>query len=180
MSGSSRLPDWAALYAKHKDAMRKVAARVLREVGLADQAEDAVADAIASLIQSPPLDEVKNWEAFMVTAAKRKALDRLRSAAVQHAGPELSELSEVPSNDDFTVEVAEEIDRQRLGARVWDAKAVLDPRERRILEEHIERGRSQADVAAEFGISRPRVSQIVGMALDKLRAKLAEEVNESE
>ncbi|MEU4194892.1 sigma-70 family RNA polymerase sigma factor [Kribbella sp. NPDC026611] len=177
MSGS---PEWAALYQKHKDAMYKVAARVLREAGLADQAEDAVADAITSMIQSPPLAEVKNWEAFMVTAAKRKALDRLKSAAVQHSGPELSELSELPSGGDFADEVAEEIDRQRLGARLWDARAVLDVRERRILEEHIERGRSQAEVATEFGISRSRVSQIVTTALKKLRAKLTEEAGEDE
>ena len=180
MSGGSRLPDWAALYQKHKEAMHKVAARILREAGLADQAEDAVADAMLSLIQSPPPAAVENWEAFMVTATKRKALDRVRSAAARHAGPELSELQDVPIAGDFTEDVIEEIDRQRLGARVWDAKAVLDQRERRILEEHIERGRSQADVAAEFGITRARVSQIVRAALEKLSAKLAEEVNESE
>ncbi|WP_460665328.1 sigma-70 family RNA polymerase sigma factor [Kribbella swartbergensis] len=180
MSGGPQPPDWAALYQKHKDAMFKVAARVLREAGLAGQAEDAVADAMTSLIQSPPHAEVKNWEALLVTAAKRKALDRLKSASAQHAGPDLSELSDVPSDGDFTDEVAEEIDRQRLGARVWDAKAVLDARERRILEEHIERGRSQSEIAAEFGISRSRVSQIVTTALQKLRAKLTEEVGEDE
>jgi hypothetical protein len=35
-------PDWAALYQQHRDAMYRVAARVLRGAGPADEAGDAV------------------------------------------------------------------------------------------------------------------------------------------
>ena len=34
-------------------------------------------DAIVSIMASPPKN-VENWEAFLVTAAKRKALDMIR------------------------------------------------------------------------------------------------------
>ncbi len=48
-------PDWAALYQRHRDAMYRVAAKVLREAGLADQAGgDAVQAAMVSLMKSPP------------------------------------------------------------------------------------------------------------------------------
>jgi RNA polymerase sigma-70 factor (ECF subfamily) len=79
-------PDLGALYLRHRDAMHKVAASVLHEAGLASEAGDVVNDAIVSIIASPPT-EVRNWEAFLVTAAKRKALDRIRSAEVRHSGP---------------------------------------------------------------------------------------------
>lgn len=81
VSGNPGRPDWAALYQEHRAAMHRVAATVLRETGLVDQAEDAVQKAMASLMKSSPA-AVGNWEAVMVTAARWKALDRLRSAAV--------------------------------------------------------------------------------------------------
>lgn len=88
MSGDS--PDWAALYDRHKDAMHRVAAKTLRDGGISDQAGDAVQDAMVSLMAAPPV-EVRNWEAVMVTASKRRALDRLNSAAFRHAGPRVSD-----------------------------------------------------------------------------------------
>jgi DNA-directed RNA polymerase specialized sigma24 family protein len=75
------VPDLAALYLQHRDAMYRVAASVLRGAGLVNFAADAVQDAIVSMMTSPP-SGVRNWEAFMVAAAKRKAFDRCRSAAV--------------------------------------------------------------------------------------------------
>ena len=99
-------PDWAALYQKHRDAMYRIAARVLREAGLAESAEDAVMDAMTSLMNSPPTETVRNWEAVLVTAAKRKALDLLRSAAIQHRGPQLDETHD--TNDRTSVDIAED------------------------------------------------------------------------
>src|SRR5688572_27623395 len=106
-------PDWAALYQKHRDPMYRVAATVLREAGLADQAEDAVQEAMVSLMASPPQD-VQNWEAVMVSAAKRRALDRLRSAAVRHAGPGLGPEHDTGDGSDISQDVADAVDRQRL------------------------------------------------------------------
>ncbi|MEH3138815.1 MAG: sigma factor [Mycobacterium kyogaense] len=74
---TSPRPDLGALYLAHRDAMYKVAASVLRDQGLQSQAADAVSEAIVSILASPP-ENVANWEAFLVTAAKRKALDIIR------------------------------------------------------------------------------------------------------
>ncbi len=81
-------PDLGALYLRHRDAMHRVAASVLREAGRASEASDAVSDAMVSIMASPR--DVRNWEAFLVTAAKRKALDRVRSAESGTADPSSS------------------------------------------------------------------------------------------
>ncbi|MGH3720359.1 MAG: sigma-70 family RNA polymerase sigma factor [Pseudonocardiaceae bacterium] len=171
------LPDWAALYLKHKDAMHRVAAKVLREAGLADQASDAVQDAMVSLMVSSPGD-VRNWEAVMVATAKRRALDRLGSAAVRHAGPELSEEHDRADGGDVSEEVAESIDRKRAVALVRGHLAALDGRHHKMAWEYVALERPRAEVAAELGVTPPRVSQMANRALEKLlNAMSREEVN---
>jgi DNA-directed RNA polymerase specialized sigma24 family protein len=72
-------PDWAALYQQHRDAMYRVAARVLRGAGRADEAGDAVSAAMRSLMKSPPAN-VLNWQAVLVTT-RAKALMGLQATA---------------------------------------------------------------------------------------------------
>lgn len=174
-------PDWAALYKKHCDAMYRVAARVLREAGLAEHAEDAVMDAMTSLMNSQTSRTVRNWEALLVTAAKRRALDLLRSAAIQHSGPQLDETHD--TNDRTQVEIAEEValrvDNNRLGAILWDRLTVLGPRDRQIVWQVKALGRPRDEVAAEYQISPARVSQICTSALKQLKEALDQEGVES-
>ena len=54
MSSGGPPPDWAALYAKHKDKMWSVARRVLREAGRESETADVVQEAMRSLMASPP------------------------------------------------------------------------------------------------------------------------------
>jgi hypothetical protein len=74
-------PDWAALYQQHRDAMYRVAARVLRGDGRADEAGDAVSAAMESLMKSPPAN-VLNWQAVRgaASAAPRRSIASLPSA----------------------------------------------------------------------------------------------------
>lgn len=105
-------PDLGALYLRHRDAMHRVAASVLREAGRESESGDAVHDAIVSIGASPP-ENVHNWEAFLVTAAKRKALDRIRSAEVRHAGPEFVEAIHDRADDsDLAEDIVDAIDRK--------------------------------------------------------------------
>ncbi len=162
-------PNLAALYLRHRDAMYRVAASVLREAGRSAGAEDAVSDAITSIMASPPSD-VLNWEAFLVTAAKRKAVDLLRSAAVRHAGPELvqSDHERYKDGTDLAEDVAEALDRQALAAVAWDCLAVLGERERYVVWQIAALERPQREVAAELGLTPPRISQILRQGLDDL------------
>lgn len=162
-------PDLGALYLRHRDAMYKVAAAVLREVGRASEAADAVNDAIVSIMTSPPR-EVRNWEAFLVTAAKRKALDRVRSADVRHAGAEFVEsIHDRADNTDVAEDVADALDRKERAALAWDCLSGLDERHRKAVWETVALERPRSEVAAELGVSPARVSQMRTRALAILR-----------
>lgn len=188
MGGSSRLrssnaqveimgddqPDWAALYSAHREAMHRVAARVLREAGLADQANDAVHGAMVSLMSSPPKD-VRNWEAVMVTAAKRRALDQVKSAAVRHAGPELRQEHDRAEEIDIAEGVAELVDRQREAGAAWDSLSALDQRHRKAVWDCVALERPRAEVAAELGVTPGRVSQMVKRGLVLMREAMSRE-----
>lgn len=163
------VPDLAALYSKHRDAMHRVAAAVLREAGLADQANDVVQDTIESIMSSPPREGVRNWEAFLVTAARRKALDRLRSGVVRHAGPELTEEHDRVDDLDVADEVAEAIDRSRCASLVRNALAALNERHRKVVWQRVACERPRNEVAAELDVTPARVSQMVTSALEQLR-----------
>jgi len=157
--------------------MHRVAAKVLRVAGLADQAGDAVQEAMVSLMVSSP-DDVRNWEAVMVVTAKRRALDRLGSAAVRHAGPELSEEHDGAHGGDVSGEVTESIDRKRVTTLAWDNLAALDDRHRKVAWEYVALERPRAEVAAELGVTPARVSQMAKRALEQLRDAMSrEEVN---
>jgi RNA polymerase sigma factor (sigma-70 family) len=170
-------PNWAALYDQHKDAMYRVARSVLRPAGREAEAEDAVMAAMESLMKSPPY-EVDSWEAVMVTAAKRRAVDLLRSAAARHAGPPLEpedDRSDRLGGSGLAEDVAEQIDRERAGAILWDKLALLDERHRIVVWEYKALGRPREEVAAELGVTPSRVSQIAIEALRVLRDALKDE-----
>ncbi|OBG63320.1 sigma-70 family RNA polymerase sigma factor [Mycobacterium sp. E735] len=167
------MPDLGALYLRHRDAMHKVAASVLREVGLASQAGDAVHDAIVSIMASPP-NHVQNWEALLVTAAKRKALDRIRSADVRRAGPEFTESVHDQIDDDVDIaeDVATEVDRKDRAAVAWDSLSVLDDRHRKVVWDIAALERPRNEVASELGVTPGRVSQMMSEALARLRQEI--------
>jgi hypothetical protein len=83
-----------------------------------------------SLMKSPPAN-VLNWQAVLVTAVKRRALDLLGSSAVRHEVA--TDASRLPDSvvDGLADDVAELVDRQRAGAVLWDKLALLDVRHER-------------------------------------------------
>ncbi|MCV7742228.1 sigma-70 family RNA polymerase sigma factor [Micrococcus luteus] len=152
--------------------MHKVAASVLRDAGRASEAEDAVQDAITSIIASPP-KAVRNWEAFLVTAVKRKALDRLRSAEVRHAGPELDEaVHDRADESDLADDVAEVLDRQDRARHARDCLTILDERHRKVVWDTEALLRPRTAVAAELGVTPARVSQMRTRSLALLRDEM--------
>lgn len=115
---------------------------------------------------APPRD-VRSWEAFLVTAAKRKALDRVRSADVRHAGPEFVESIHDRADDtDLAEDVADAIDRKERAALAWDCLSVLDERHRKAVWETVAMERPRSEVAAALG---KHSALIVGM-LDRRSA----------
>jgi RNA polymerase sigma factor (sigma-70 family) len=157
--------------------MYRVARSILRQAGREAEAEDAVMAAMESLMKSAP-QQVANWEAVMVTAAKRRAVDLLRSAAARHAGPPLEpehDHSDPLGGLSLAEDVAELIDRERAGAILWDKLALLDERHRTVVWEYTGLNRSRSEVADELGVTPARVSQIATEALRVLRDALMDE-----
>jgi RNA polymerase sigma factor (sigma-70 family) len=166
-------PDLGALYLRHRDAMHKVAASVLREAGRAMEAGDAVHDAIVSIMASPPRG-VRDWEAFLVSTAKRRALDRIRSAEVRHSGPEFQEAHHDRIDDDVDIaeDVADDLDRKQRASVAWDCLSILDDRHRKVAWDIAALERSRSEVAAELGVTPARVSQMMTQALGLLRKEI--------
>lgn len=170
---STAPPDLGALYLRHRDAMYQVAASVLREAGRESETADAVNDAIVSVMASLP-QEVRNWEAFLVTAAKRKALDRVRSAEVRHSGPEFVEAIHDRADDiDLAGDVSDAVDRGEQAGKAWDCLSILDERHRKAVWETVALERPRSEVAAELGVSPGRVSQMTSRALAVLREEMS-------
>lgn len=169
----SNMPqDLGAHYLRHRDAMHRVAVSVLREAGRASEADDAVQDAIVSILASPP-ENVRNWEAFLVTAARRKALDRIKSAEARRAGPEFVEAVHDRADDsDLAEDVAEAIGQQERAGHAWDCLAILDERHRKVVWETAALGRPRSEVAAEMDVSPARVSQMTTRSLVLLRGEM--------
>lgn len=169
---ASPSPDIGALYLRHRDAMYRAAASVLREAGRASEAGDAVQDAIVSILVSPPIN-VENWEALLVSTAKRRALDRLKSAAVRHSGGELGEAHDrAELGGDLADDVASAVDSQRRASLAWESLSVLDERHRKAVWDTVALEKPRSDVAAELGVTPPRVSQLVTAALKDLRDEM--------
>lgn len=175
MRSSSGHPDVEALYLKHNDAMYRVAYRVLRESGHKDLAKDAVQLVFESLLKSSPSEPVDNWEAFLVRSVRNRALDLLRSAAVQRTDAKPVEEHDRSAVQDVAAEVADRVDFLRLAAKVREKMALLPEQERYVLEECAAKGRPGTEVAAERGVTKGRVSQVKTNALKTVRQMLDKE-----
>ncbi|HEY0227397.1 MAG TPA: sigma factor-like helix-turn-helix DNA-binding protein, partial [Mycobacterium sp.] len=116
-----------------------------------------------------------NWEALLVVAAKRKAIDRVRSAHHRHSGGPLDQDHHDQSDGaDVAEEAIAAMDRPQIIARVREALDQLDEVHRRVLIERLVIGRLRKLVAADLGVSPGRISQILDEGLQSLRDILQE------
>lgn len=170
---SSTEHDLAALYARYKDAMHRMAASVLRDSGLAAEASDAVHEVMLSLMESPPATPVRNWESFLVQAVKYRALDRVKTAYVRHHGGSLEPaVHDSSDGTDLAQEVADDVDRMIDAASVQDALATLTAQEQEVVWRVYGLEESQRDLAREISLSPGRVSQVCKSGLEKLKTQM--------
>lgn len=174
--------DIGALYEEYKDAMYGVARGMLRNDDR-HRAQDVVQDVVVSLLTHPPTD-VRNWEAFLVNAVRKKVYDLWKSAARRHESLVLEDSrpleSERHGGDDVgldpAVVVEESHERAQTVAEVRDALGELDRREPQAAYAYRQvkaLGRTSQEVAAEMGVSSSRVRQFVMKARAELIQILA-------
>jgi RNA polymerase sigma-70 factor (ECF subfamily) len=166
-------PDWAELYLHHRDAMQKVAASVLLPTGRPDLAEDAVMQAILSLlVHQPPV--ICNPEALLVATAKRKAIDLARTCDLTRRCRR--ELHPDDLHDDgIEADTVDRIDRHRATLHVLAEIAGLPKLQRQVITSIFIHGQPARQVATELGLSPARVSQLRAAALATLRSKVTNE-----
>jgi RNA polymerase sigma factor (sigma-70 family) len=161
-------PDvWAAHYLNCSDAMHAAARSVLWKHGRLDLVDDAIQNAIQSLIANPPAG-IENLEALMVATAKRRAIDLARAKAVK----DRADLAD----EDCPTQTTEDVVFRRMHfATVRKALASLPHDERYVLQEVIMWGRKAVEVAAELNLSPSRISKLKANGLNLLRDRLRKE-----
>lgn len=136
---------------------------------------DVIQRAMLSLLKNPPTD-VKNWEAVLVTAVKRKFHDLWKSAPWQREqlafDPDVVGLDISSGGDDVTSDHADEV-VQRLAqqpdaVRLLGFLKLLDERAAFVSWQVKALDRTVLEVADEMDVSRSRVSQILSKALKDL------------
>ena len=164
-------PDWGALFQQHHAAMRRAAAHILYPKGRQDLADDAVMQAILTLIAHPP-PNIGNAEALLVATAKHKAIDIIRSFEIAHRAARPLNDDDLQSED---VEPAaiDHLDHGRVVRQIMAEIDKLPDLQQQIIRKTIMQEHTTRQVAIELGLSPARISQMRAMALMTLRSNLA-------
>ena len=161
----------AAAYRESAASLRRVAYATLYDAGLASEADDIVTNAIAEILEKQPTG-VENWEAYLVTIVRRRAIDFLRSAEVRRRDRSDYDIDVTPS-EHFDIEVVEDkIDILAEMVRAVDALNELDDRLRGVAYSFFWEQKKQTEIANELGITQARVSQLVGEARKHLQERI--------
>jgi RNA polymerase sigma-70 factor (ECF subfamily) len=155
-----------ALYEAQAGRAMAVARRV---VGDAQLAEDVVHEAFAWAWEHPgQFDAAKGPpEALLLTVVRRRAIDRLRSAARRKQREAQAALSERIESEALQVIAA--IDREHLLEEVRRAMEDLRPEQREALELAYFGGLTQQAIAREQNVPTGTVKSRLRAALDRLR-----------
>lgn len=159
---------WGAVYrtwAKHAYLGALAAYRNKSRVADASDVEDVVQYVFTDLMETKGIDDqTTSIPGALYTRAHHRAIDRLRRGSRISDG----DLPDRPDPADDFEAVDEEDERIYLGGVVCDNLPSLVPRERQIWRRVFQDGATHSQVAAELGISRVRVTQIVQAMLPKL------------
>lgn len=174
-------PDWAELYKHHRDAMYGTARRFLRHPTAARggvSAEDIVQQAMSEIMARGlprDLDSMAKVRSWFVKVVFRRAYNAVARKPGDSAPlPEPDTPGEMPSDQ----HAEEAIEDQLIADQAKRFLPLLSAGERRVIEEHIMAGRTQADVAAEMGVSDARIRQLRTAGLRRLRALIGVPVEE--
>lgn len=164
-------PDLAALYVRHRDVLWRVTQRQLPR-HMHDRAGDVINDVFAKLQVNPPTEPIENWEAYLVTLVRRRAISVCRKEHVDRYG-------EFPAEDAAVFGVWDGASERANEQAVKTTLMCLEPRRRRILEQVVIADRPAKAVAAEMGISEGRVSQLKTDALQRFKTIWEQQTGES-
>jgi RNA polymerase sigma-70 factor, ECF subfamily len=168
--------DVAALrlvYEQHAPRAMAIARRILRS---AEEAEDIVQETFLELWRRAPQFDGQRGGlvAWIVTIARSRAIDRLRSSST--AGRAVDEASTSPDvHPTAPPSPIAETERRIVEAKVADALATLPPEQRRTIQLAYFDGLSQTEIAAKTGSPLGTVKMRVKLAVGKLKTLLKDD-----
>lgn len=166
-----------ALAALARSDSGRIIALIARRFGDLDLADEAVADALATAAEKWPVDGVpERPAAWLMTVARRNAIDRLRRVGsahrrIQSAAPDLLEAREEPdAGGDSMIVDDSEIDDAQLRLLLLCCHPSLDRDTQVALTLRLVGGLSTAEVAAALLVTEPTMAQRIVRAKHKIRA----------
>lgn len=164
-SQGRRIPDLAALYDQHGEALLRVATYNLQKFRAAHLASDAINEVFKRLIESPPEEDVLNWESYLVRVVRNKAIDMgKREAGHDRRGQHAAISASVSPVDPFEA-FETEFDVTRAIGNVNRVLPALPDLERDVLLALYRDGMASKDVAEALGVTPGRVSQLKKQAV---------------
>jgi RNA polymerase sigma-70 factor (ECF subfamily) len=161
------------VYDEHAPRAMAIARRILRNV---EEAEDIVQETFLELWRRAPQFDGQRGGlcAWIVTIARSRAIDRLRSAGT--AGRALDGASSSP--DVYPTSPPSpivETERRLTESKVADALATLPPEQRHTIQLAYFDGLSQSEIAAKTGSPLGTVKMRVKLAVGKLKTLLKDD-----
>src|SRR5574342_791919 len=144
----------------------RVLAALISQLGDFTLAEDALQDALVNALERWAVDGVpRNPGAWLMTAAKRRAIDRLRRAATQERHAVI--LNEIEEQDE--PEMDDSLPDERLKLMFTCCHPALAPEAQVALTLHTLGGLSTQEVARAFLVAEPTMAQRLARARKKIR-----------
>ena len=159
--------DVAELYSAHGGTLVRAARGMLRSDV---DAEDAVQDAMLSLLRAPHLlSVIEEAGAWLYTVVRRRCVDLLRRERVRRSDERESALRDL---FDETPDARERLERQELVAAVADALKRLDEPLRFAFVENALEGKTFKELSAESGLPMGTLMARKQRAVDAIRGEL--------
>jgi RNA polymerase sigma factor (sigma-70 family) len=154
-----------------RDEWGRLLALLVAQFRRLDLAEDGLADAFEAAARTWPRDgRPANPPAWLLTAARRRVMDRLRAeSTAARAGPMLAvEASLQQEAHDVMAEIGEEVRDERLRLVILCAHPALQPESAAALTLRLVLGVSTADIARLFLVSTPTMAARLTRARKRL------------
>ena len=146
----------------------RVLAALISQLGDFELAEDALQEALVNALERWEVDGVpRNPGAWLLTVAKRRAIDRLRRAAVWERKAAM--LAPLPDDDEMEIEMDDSIPDERLKLMFTCCHPALAVEAQVALTLHTLGGLSTAEVARAFLVPVPTMAQRLARARRKIR-----------
>jgi RNA polymerase sigma factor (sigma-70 family) len=160
-------PDWAALYQRHREAMLRVAASLLRQAGRdTGQAQDIVNQVFVEVMNKPP-DPPGNWEAYLVKATAYRTKDHMTTADARRAVPvgtgtrdDEPVLLDRATDYDVEEQALCAVRAELLRHRVREVLAGLPDDQRRVVRLRLFDRMTNVEIAPLLDVTPQRVSQL--------------------